>query len=1012
MTGDESYHADCFTCRQCARRIEELVFAKTSQGIYCMACHNERVARSRRHAEAKQRAKAKKEREKEREREREKDKATVTPGEVEKDRRVETEKPHDKPQDKSQDVVDKPPDKRQVDTDKPLPVPSPTLSSMSTPGELTTTSRSRLSPGPVGPRQRPPVDHSLSASRNRSTGSRSTTPTTPRMGEDNDHHGKPAERSTTGDIDIDYYAGEPALPPVHQTPHVHPQATGAIHNGPVTQPLNDTLGKKPRSPSPLPHSPLWPSSSTSSSSHHPTSTTVSQNGDHADNDDDTIKEKTVYKLPPPQTHSSQQPQKPSHDDAPYLTAPSLSTIGFSLSDPDFAKLLAENKASPEKTRQALAARAAAAAAASATSTTSHENQTSSPTKLSSKHQLSPSCLSEPNGSSNPSVPHSPLPAPSAATMQQATIVTPKNPSVRPTRSDSLKSLDKPHPNLPVAEPPSPPLHVDSTLSALLAIQSSQLDNNAVSIPRGLLDRTITELQTLHASITELKSKYSGAHRTSLHYMQGMNVAAEEYEKAVQQRTEAENQVARLKTQLHGQTARMSLIKEDEQRQETLKRQSNDLATSLSGLERDVTRLRVERDIALVEVEQLTAAREASSDTQTQATLTRSLAHRLETIKDEYTSRLGPLETQRQQITRDLAELRDTRNLYIEEATALSAKNEQLAELNVRLVKQTEAMQEGLAAAAATAANSNNNHFNARPPRASSAYLRPGLNRYHPQHISGSPSMSSIATTTSSTLHEGIVSGGSESTAGLNNVNQSSSNTNTTNAPSSSGPRRFKWYKSSKGSSTTGEPSALAHSIISRPLAVPTTQGGASAASSSTAASSTTDLQARLSNDSHLPLSSATHNNGNTIHNNNNNAQEHVFHPTSILRFSKCEHCGDKMWGLQEVRCAVCGVYCHTKCMDKLAAGGGPSAQCLGSSVASHLTRDPAGGAPGAADLSSLSPLMSSTGPSLIGRDLAEQARRDGQPVPVIVTKCIDAVETQGECLFVVVDGHLCIPNLF
>ena len=36
MTGDESYHAHCFTCRTCKRRIEELVFAKTSQGIYCM----------------------------------------------------------------------------------------------------------------------------------------------------------------------------------------------------------------------------------------------------------------------------------------------------------------------------------------------------------------------------------------------------------------------------------------------------------------------------------------------------------------------------------------------------------------------------------------------------------------------------------------------------------------------------------------------------------------------------------------------------------------------------------------------------------------------------------------------------------------------------------------------------------------------------------------------------------------------------------------------------------------
>ncbi|KAG8837282.1 hypothetical protein FRB91_008177, partial [Serendipita sp. 411] len=59
MTGDDSYHALCFTCRQCSRRIEELVFAKTSQGIYCMDCHNERAARSRRHYEKKKRAKAK-----------------------------------------------------------------------------------------------------------------------------------------------------------------------------------------------------------------------------------------------------------------------------------------------------------------------------------------------------------------------------------------------------------------------------------------------------------------------------------------------------------------------------------------------------------------------------------------------------------------------------------------------------------------------------------------------------------------------------------------------------------------------------------------------------------------------------------------------------------------------------------------------------------------------------------------------------------------------------------------
>ncbi|OLL22476.1 putative Rho-type GTPase-activating protein 3 [Neolecta irregularis DAH-3] len=56
MTGDESYHADCFRCRHCKRKIDDLVFAKTSQGIYCIDCHNERMARSRRHHKEKKAA--------------------------------------------------------------------------------------------------------------------------------------------------------------------------------------------------------------------------------------------------------------------------------------------------------------------------------------------------------------------------------------------------------------------------------------------------------------------------------------------------------------------------------------------------------------------------------------------------------------------------------------------------------------------------------------------------------------------------------------------------------------------------------------------------------------------------------------------------------------------------------------------------------------------------------------------------------------------------------------------
>ncbi|KAK0461358.1 uncharacterized protein EV420DRAFT_1640838 [Desarmillaria tabescens] len=53
MTGDDSYHAHCFKCKVCKNRIDELVFAKTSQGIYCMDCHSERMIKIRRHAQKK-----------------------------------------------------------------------------------------------------------------------------------------------------------------------------------------------------------------------------------------------------------------------------------------------------------------------------------------------------------------------------------------------------------------------------------------------------------------------------------------------------------------------------------------------------------------------------------------------------------------------------------------------------------------------------------------------------------------------------------------------------------------------------------------------------------------------------------------------------------------------------------------------------------------------------------------------------------------------------------------------
>ncbi|KAI5779305.1 hypothetical protein EDC01DRAFT_312233 [Geopyxis carbonaria] len=45
LTGDQAFCAGCFRCRNCKRKIENLKYARTSQGIFCMSCHESLMAR-------------------------------------------------------------------------------------------------------------------------------------------------------------------------------------------------------------------------------------------------------------------------------------------------------------------------------------------------------------------------------------------------------------------------------------------------------------------------------------------------------------------------------------------------------------------------------------------------------------------------------------------------------------------------------------------------------------------------------------------------------------------------------------------------------------------------------------------------------------------------------------------------------------------------------------------------------------------------------------------------------
>ncbi|KAH7150085.1 hypothetical protein B0J13DRAFT_283139 [Dactylonectria estremocensis] len=58
LTGEQAFCATCFRCRNCKRKIDNLRYARTSQGIFCMGCHETLMARRRKKSKAAAAAKA------------------------------------------------------------------------------------------------------------------------------------------------------------------------------------------------------------------------------------------------------------------------------------------------------------------------------------------------------------------------------------------------------------------------------------------------------------------------------------------------------------------------------------------------------------------------------------------------------------------------------------------------------------------------------------------------------------------------------------------------------------------------------------------------------------------------------------------------------------------------------------------------------------------------------------------------------------------------------------------
>lgn len=89
---------------------------------------------------------------------------------------------------------------------------------------------------------------------------------------------------------------------------------------------------------------------------------------------------------------------------------------------------------------------------------------------------------------------------------------------------------------------------------------------------------------------------------------GLSSAQDEYTQEVAARRTAEEEVSRLKIEVSGQAAKLTALSLNERRRRVQEQLSKEVSENLNGLEHDLSKLKVERDMTLAEVEELTASK--------------------------------------------------------------------------------------------------------------------------------------------------------------------------------------------------------------------------------------------------------------------------------------------------------------------------------------------------------------------------------------------------------------------
>lgn len=1025
MTGDESYHAACFTCRSCHMRIEELVFAKTSQGIYCMKCHNERVARSRRHAE--KRSKAAKQREQQLARaaaqasgsaSSESKDSTLSPsGEINRSAspsRTEAASPAlgrssgdgrngfaedstgsvTSPETIDGNFSDGTPRSKGTPSlpSKDLILDSPAVSSSSeawgnSSPSMAASNRLGAGSAGVGPRpgsagqgtpvkKTPPTLRELrggagpaygNASRDRAGSSSAVPPSAP--GHQLSHHQSngstsqlhPSETapasldglsdSHSRSISLDRNDGSCSATTVNSGP---PASSSSPALGPSSvDNLNPVgLGIGPPLKSPQTSTPTVTIKIASSPTTEGPDSSSSKKNSHFSMDSEadldlptSVQLKRASRL----SMHDMQGLGVKSDDEPTSTALRRSSKTYSFYDPDFINLMdsfgqfdSTDDFKLHSPKSPLDARKKSAEGLSPPASSKALNRISV--------QLTP-------------------PQDDGASISESTTASSNLTRVDENREkdmdDEAEFLDQDENRKSTSS--------FNTISAKMRESMKAAKGGHISMDTSFVESILQDLDDTKQRMKELQSKFDRIKRRSQQAAQGFSMAKQDFHAEVQARHQAELEMAALKRQLIEQASKLTSMATEKKQQEHLHRRSKEVRSTLQGMERDLAKLTVERDLTVAEVAELVALQDGSSPLPKDinltpesangvggSSLTRNLSVRLDGVKEKYRKEIDELTFERDALLIEIEELKQSKEVFLEETHALNARNDELSSIMSQLTRRVDIANQshGLPKPPSSSGNGSARTGSAQGNGGGFGF---GFGKQHNKGV-GSPSGQDGGTYPSAAA---AASSDTNPTAFDTTVQRAFKPEKIEPAPTA---KKFKWMKPKLTDTAKSVASALplGHS----PPVPPKSAGSLNSTGMGTSIS---NQGGSLSASSPVPQQSGLQVSSSPARASSNEivVREHLFQSFNVLRPIRCFACQKNMWGQSEVRCALCGQACHQRCLQNLPTS------CNQPFSRGDENVEPAG-------------------PSMFGKDLVEQVAYEGSEIPLVVEKCIQAVEKLGE----------------